>query len=164
MSETEIRDDLDVRDFADLLTEFPAHLPISDEFEAKDTQKRRRWWTSQREHLIFHFLDQLNPDPLGRPLRKKSNFSAKATYGKIKHAEGIVWLAEALNVLEPDQLKDLADAALKVERSKRVAYVRTSIPWSVIFKKAQAIQVGKQTYAEKATSTESLKEIASPSA
>lgn len=88
--------------------------------------------------MIFHFFDQANPSPLDRARKRGANYLAQRTYEQLRHSEGIIWLAEALEVTEPDELQRLADEALKLPRvGKRYAYLRDTIPWKLIFAKAQ---------------------------
>lgn len=50
--------DIDVLRFARLLARLPEHLPVSDAMEQADPQKRRRWWSSQSQHMSTWFASQ----------------------------------------------------------------------------------------------------------
>ena len=45
-----------------VLRNIDAHLPISDEYEQKQPQKSRKWWSSQREHMVSWFSAQTSPE------------------------------------------------------------------------------------------------------
>lgn len=135
--------DYDVRVFAEMLTELPAWTPIAAWFEESDPQEDR-WWCSQREHLIFYFMERLFPFPgyyekEGRKPRGV-NLSAKKAYEKdLKCPEAIVWLAESLQVLPADELKSLCGEALKIKRQylKRNYFIKKNFPWEKIVEKAK---------------------------
>lgn len=127
--------DFDVRAFAEMLTELPARTPIASCFEESDPQKNGRWWASQREHMIFFFMDRLYPEAhyLKNRAPRDVNLSARATYNRIKHAEALVWIAEALHVLPDDKLESLCREALEIERKKRPKFFRDGeLAWDMV--------------------------------
>ncbi|MEW6903265.1 hypothetical protein V3M63_06655 [Trueperella pyogenes] len=129
-------DDFDVRDFARILRKLPAHLPISDSFEAADPQKKELWWTSQREHMVRWFEKQPTTGE-GKFTRKTPNYSAKKAYVNLKHTEGYIWMAEALGV-DPALVQEAADKALELPRGQRWTFVRNNyLPWSLITEHAK---------------------------
>lgn len=127
--------DFDVRDFAYMLTSLKAHLPVSDYFEACDPQSSKRWWESQREHIIHYFSNRTN---LNTP-----DYSTRNAYEELGCAEPIIWLAEALEVLARDELLKLANDALQIPRSiqtkdnSRFGIVRKQVPWELVAERAQ---------------------------
>ena len=130
-------EDFDVRDFARILRRLPAHLPISDSFEAADPQKQGRWWTSQREHMADWFDSQVTLGS-GGFTRGEPNYSARKTYNKLQHTEGYIWMAEALGV-DPAIVREAADKALELPRRQRWAFVRKNyLPWSLIAEHAKS--------------------------
>lgn len=132
--------DYDVRRFAEMLTELPAPLPISSWFEESDPQECNRWWASQREHLIFFFMEGLFPNPYY--LIKKGNrprsitFSSKKRYQVLRHAEAFIWLAEALHIKSQDELKDICKEALDMPRRQRRKHIFKQFPWNEVVKHA----------------------------
>ncbi|WP_307738463.1 hypothetical protein [uncultured Varibaculum sp.] len=127
--------DFDVRAFAEMLTELPARTPIASCFEDADPQKDGHWWASQREHMIFFFMDRLYPEVHYRKnlAPRKVNLSARKAYNLIHHAEALVWIAEALHVLPDDKLESLCCDALKIDRIKRPKFFRDGeLGWDVV--------------------------------
>lgn len=123
--------DFDVQDFSDLLRTLPKHLPISDAFEVADPQKQGHWWTSQREHMSEWFAVQATTGE-GSFTRNQGNRSARRTYQRLGHAEGLVWIAEALGA-DSNRVQAAVDAALaEPNRRRRPAIVRHHLPWSAI--------------------------------
>src|SRR3954447_19307508 len=84
--------DLDVHEFARILRALPERPPISEAFERADPQKTKHWWSSQREHMTEWF-DGQDKLEFRTYKRTKPNYSAKATYARLRHAEAIVWMA-----------------------------------------------------------------------
>ena len=131
-----IDEDLDVREFAKKLRRLPEHLPISDALEEQDPQKSGHWWNSQREHMSKWFDSQATTGS-GAFSRQRPNRSARTTYNRLQHAEGIIWIAEALGV-SSEIVQRAADAAIKEpNRKKRPKIVRDHLPWSLVFEKAK---------------------------
>ena len=128
--------DVDVKEFARLLARLPEHLPISDAMEEADPQKNGRWWTSQREHMSSWFASQATRGS-GAFTRRAPNRSAKMTYNRLQHPEGLVWIAEALGV-DPALVRQVARDALDVPRRSRSSFVRKHIPWSLISQVAKS--------------------------
>lgn len=132
--------DYDVRRFAEMLTELPASLPISSWFEESDPQECNRWWASQREHLIFFFMEGLFPDPYYRKKEgykpRSITFSSKKRYQALRHAEAFIWLAEALHIKSQDELKGICKEALDMPRRQRRSYIHDLFPWSEVVKHA----------------------------
>ncbi|ARU45740.1 hypothetical protein [Corynebacterium silvaticum] len=131
--------DFDVRAFAEMLTELPAWMPISSWFEESDPQKSGRWWSSQREHLIFYFFEGLYPDPHYNDKPRNVNLSAQRKYNSLRCPEAKVWLAEALHAVPPERLKSICNEALLIERSgsQRLSFIKKEIPWEKIAKSAK---------------------------
>lgn len=128
--------DVDVKEFARLLARLPEHLPISDAMEEADPQKNGRWWTSQREHMSSWFASQATRGS-GAFTRRAPNRSAKMTYNRLQHPEGLVWIAEALGV-DPALVRKVARDALDIPRRSRSGFVRKHIPWSLIAQLAKS--------------------------
>lgn len=123
--------DCGVRTFARLLRSLPDHLPISDAFEAADPQRNGHWWLSQREHMSEWFEGQAGTGH-GSFTRSTANRSARMTYQRLGHAEGIVWIAEALGV-DADRVQAAADEALEEpNRRRRPAITRRHLPWELV--------------------------------
>lgn len=129
--------DTDVQRYARLFDMLDAHLPISDAFEAEDPQKTKRWWASQRQHMGCYFA--------GRATRL-GNWSAKEAYADLQHAEGIMWMAEALDADTDvtdltDLLKSLSEKVFcedtPIPRTERAKFLREHLPWSLIRDLAQ---------------------------
>ncbi len=130
--------DFDVRDFARILRGLPESLPISTAFEDADPQIVR-WWTSQREHMSEWFESQPELEFRGYK-RRKPNFSAQTTYGRLRHAEALIWMAEALGV-NAAIVKEAADKAGALPRAKRYGFLRNNyLPWALIADHAKAIE------------------------
>lgn len=122
--------DIDVRRFARLLAGLPEHLPISDAMEHADPQKKGRWWSSQREHMSTWFASQATTGS-GAFTRQAPNRSAKTTYNRLQHPEGLMWIAEALGA-DTTLLQRVAEEALSIPRRRRSGFVRTHLPWNLI--------------------------------
>lgn len=129
--------DFDVREFAQLLSTLPAHLPLSDAMEQADPQKTRRWWSSQREHMSVWFDSQATTGS-GSFTRQKPNRSARATYNRLQHPEGLVWIAEALGA-DKKLLQQVTNEALSINRRKRSGFVRQHLPWDMIAALAKSL-------------------------
>ena len=56
------QNDLTTREMVLVLRNLDAHLPISDEYEQKQPQKSRKWWSSQLEHMVSWFSAQTSPE------------------------------------------------------------------------------------------------------
>lgn len=128
--------DFDVVQFARLLSQLPAHLPISDEMELADPQKQGRWWSSQREHMSDWFASQATTGS-GAFTRSRPNRSAKTTYNRLAHPEGVVWIAEALGA-DRDLVQSVATEALTISRRSRSGFVRKRLPWTLIAQLAKS--------------------------
>lgn len=128
--------DIEVRRFARLLAKLDAHLPISDAMEQADPQKNGRWWSSQREHMSRWFASQATTGS-GAFTRQEPNVSAKTTYNRLQHPEGLVWIAEALGA-DTDLVQRVADEALTIPRRSRSAFVRSHLPWELIAQLAKS--------------------------
>jgi hypothetical protein len=128
--------DFDVKQFARLLARLPEHLEISDAMEEADPQKNGRWWTSQREHMTSWFASQATRGS-GSFTRREPNRSAKMTYNRLQHPEGLVWIAEALGA-DPALVRKVARDALDIPRRSRSGFVRKHIPWSLIAQLAKS--------------------------
>lgn len=123
--------DFDVEQFAHLLETLPQHMPISDAVEQADPQKKGRWWSSQREHMSVWFRSQV-ADGSGGFTRATANRSAKLTYNRLLHPEGLLWIAEALGA-ETASVQAAAKEALAItDRRSRSKIVRKHLPWRLI--------------------------------
>ena len=128
--------DIDVRRFAKLLAKLDEHLPISDAMEQADSQKNGRWWSSQREHMAEWFATQATTGSVAF-MRQEPNVSAKTTYNRLQHPEGLVWIAEALGA-DTDLVQRVADEALTVPRRSRSAFVRSHLSWELVAQLAKS--------------------------
>lgn len=70
--------DIHVRDFARLLGRLEPHSPISDQYELDRLQKKGVWWSSQQEHMVRWFSDQVTRGS-GSFTRAEPNTSARTT-------------------------------------------------------------------------------------
>ena len=130
--------DFDVSDFARMLRELPDAPKISKAFEEADPQKKR-WWTSQRQHMTEWFASQPELEFRGYK-RQKPNHSARTTYARLRHAEALVWMAEALGV-DPVLVQEAADRASALPRAQRCAFLRNNyFSWTVIAEHVTASQ------------------------
>ena len=123
--------DRDVQRYARLFDTLEAHLPISDAFEEKDPQRDKRWWGSQRQHMGCYFAGRVP---------RLGDWSAEAAYMALQHAEGIMWMVEALDT-DGDHTARLVNlseeifaGAEQMARGKRAKFLRhpDHLPWSVI--------------------------------
>lgn len=128
--------DFDVRDFAKLLASLSSHLPISDAMEEADPQKKGRWWASQREHMSSWFDAQASTGS-GAFTRQRPNLSARTTYNRLQHPEGLVWIAEALGA-DQTLVQRVATEALTISRHSRSGFVRKHLPWALIAELAKS--------------------------
>ncbi|MEW6859872.1 hypothetical protein [Trueperella pyogenes] len=128
--------DFNVREFARLLGRLPDHLPISDAMEQADPQKKGRWWSSQREHMTSWFASQATTGS-GSFTREVPNRSARTTYNRLQHPEGLIWIAEAVGV-DPVLIDRVAHEALTMDRRKRSGFIRKHIPWEMVADQAKS--------------------------
>lgn len=129
--------DFTTRDFARLLNTLPAHLPISDEYDAHLGQKVGRWWTSQREHMVGWFNGRTTHGA-GAYSRETPNDSARTTYNRLLNPGSLLWIAEALGV-DSRPIQRAADAAAaESDHRRRCGQIRAVLPWSVIASAASA--------------------------
>ena len=86
--------DMNVLDFGRLISMISIDTPISNEFDKNYGQKKKRWWTCQREHLTIWCLHQPTPGIHG--FKHEPNNSARVMYNKFGRPETLLWLAESL--------------------------------------------------------------------
>lgn len=131
--------DFEIHEFALILRSLPERPLISEAFERADPQKTKRWWSSQREHMSEWF-DAQDKLEFREYKRTKPNYSAKTTYAKLRHAEAIVWMAEALGV-DTALVKEAADRSLALPRNKRYGFLRNNyFSWALIAQHATEAQ------------------------
>ena len=90
-----MKDDIDVLDFARMISMLPRQTPITDCFDKNYGQKENRWWSCQREHLTAWCLGQPTKGVKGFE-RRKPNDSARTMYNYLACPAALLWLAEAL--------------------------------------------------------------------
>lgn len=111
------------------------HLPISDEYERVQPQKKGVWWSSQKEHMIGWFRSQRTKGS-GSYSRNNPNTSARTTYNRLLCPAAFIWIAEALGE-EPHVIQAAVDAALNEPNArKRPGLVRKYLPWERIYELA----------------------------
>jgi len=88
------KNDIDILEFARLVSMISLNTPISTEFDINYGQKEDRWWTCQREHLIVWCLFQPTKGFPG--FAHKPNNSTRAMYNNFARPETLLWLAESL--------------------------------------------------------------------
>lgn len=86
--------DMNVLDFARSIGMLSINTPISIEFDKNYGQKRKRWWTCQREHITVWCLHQ--PTEGIYRFKHAPNDSARATYNNFGRPETLLWLSESL--------------------------------------------------------------------
>lgn len=129
--------DIHVRDFVRVLRRLEPHLPISDRYELDRPQRQGAWWTSQQEHMVRWFSDQLTRGS-GTFTRREPNESARTTYNRLLCPAAFVWMAEALGE-DPAVVQAAADAARDEPNArKRPGHLRKQLPWSRIVELTRA--------------------------
>ncbi|EFL94110.1 hypothetical protein [Mobiluncus curtisii] len=91
------------RDFAALLGELPAELPLSFILEKHDKQTSNRWWFSQRTHLVGYIARRAYEDGW-------TTLEVEGVWGGITRPEARFWVIEALGLIGdegPEVIKDL---------------------------------------------------------
>ncbi len=115
--------DMNVLDFGRLISMISIDTPISNEFDKNYGQKKKRWWTCQREHLTIWCLHQPTPGIHG--FKHEPNNSARVMYNKFGRPETLLWLAESLGedkeilldtVNEIENIKNCRSACSKLRR------------------------------------------------
>ncbi|SDU79805.1 hypothetical protein SAMN04489737_1004 [Arcanobacterium phocae] len=126
---------------ATLMFRLPAHLPLSDEYEARDPQPDDHWWESQREHLIEWFFSRTCKGGMykGGYTVDKPELSAKRTYGNLNNPAALIWLADALGV-DPALIRQAMDDSLQLLRehkrpNTRSAKIRNILTWELLAEK-----------------------------
>lgn len=72
--------------------------------------------------------------------RRKPNYSSRTTYDRLRHAEAIMWMAEALGV-DARLVQEAADLASALPRAKRCGFLRNNFfPWALIAEHAETAQ------------------------
>lgn len=132
-------DDIYIPDFVRVLKRLKPHLPISDWYDSEpgleDSGNHSRntgvWYSSQKEHMVGWFSDQLTLGS-GSYTRQKPNRSARTTYNRLVNSGSLLWIAEALGE-DSSVVQAAADAALsEPNQKKRPALIRKYITWSRI--------------------------------
>jgi|GEM_PF-1697942 len=114
--------------FARLLRRLPEHLPVSDAYEAEHLPGKR-WWSSQREHMVGWFSELAGPGAFNR---KSRGLDAKHGYNHLQCAPGLLWIAEALGE-DPAKLTTAAAAAAPCRSvASQCAAIRNVIPWASV--------------------------------
>lgn len=122
-------DDIHVRDFVRVLERLEPHLPISDQYELDRPQKQGVWWSSQQEHMVRWFSDQLTLGS-GAFTRQEPNTSSRTTYNRLLAPAAFVWMAEALGE-DAAVVQAAADAArAEPNARRRPGLLRKRLPWS----------------------------------
>ncbi len=107
------------------------HYPISDSYNSTHGQRRGVTWSSQKEHLIPWLEAQATNGVPGFE-RKTPNTEAATMYRRLSCPECLLWLAEAAGV-DSDLVAATAEHAKTLDLVvSRAAYIRHSIPWSLI--------------------------------
>lgn len=129
----------DVRKYARLFDTFDATYPISKRFEQEDQQKVDRWWASERQHMGCYFASRrLTGRPDGDRKPRQPNLSAAAAYGALRHAEGIMWIAEAVGVDDAvlwrlyEEIFYAPEAPARGGSRVRHLREKNNLPWSLI--------------------------------
>lgn len=86
--------DMHVLEFGRAISMLSIDTPISIEFDKSYGQKKDRWWTCQREHLVVWCLYQPTSGIPG--FRRNPNISARVMYNKFGRPETLLWLSESL--------------------------------------------------------------------
>ena len=87
---------MDTVDFARSLFMLTNDVPITDPFDERFGQKKNRWWSCQREHLVNWALHE---DSYGvGEYCHEPNRDASLMYNSIARPEILLWLIEALHI------------------------------------------------------------------
>lgn len=114
--------DMDVLEFAQKISMLTLKTPISIQYDEEYGQKKRRWWSCQREHLTVWCLHQ---PTLGVPgFKRKPNSSARTMYYNFGRPETLLWLAEALGE-EKSKLRNIIEEIKNIENAKKACNVLT---------------------------------------
>ena len=87
-------EDINVLDFARKISMITIDTPLSIEFDNKYGQKKDKWWTSQREHMVAWCLHY--PTKGVERYNHKPSDSAREVYNRFGRPETLLWLIEAL--------------------------------------------------------------------
>ncbi len=123
--------DFDVVEFAALLRSLPPHLPISDAFEASQTQGSDSRWPTQRLHMTRWFEAQASLGS-GQYSRSAPNHSSRIAYQRLQSAYALVWIAEALGANAAPLQTAVDDAAAEPDHRRRMGLLRRHLPWDMI--------------------------------
>ncbi|MDK9658669.1 hypothetical protein FAM15407_002298 [Propionibacterium freudenreichii] len=123
--------DFDVVEFAALLRSLPPHLPISDAFEASQTQGSDSRWSTQRLHMTRWFAAQATLGS-GQYTRSEPNRSARTTYQRLQSSYGLIWIAEALGADTAELQATVDEAAAEPDHRRHMGLLRRHLPWDMI--------------------------------
>ena len=152
--------------FAKVLQKIDKPTPVTEQFEKKYGQKDKRWWDkstgSQKEHLICWFsrkhhngstsmcikerncescyFKTLKPIPEEYEAYKEQK-DAEKVFNWMGRPEMFIYIAEALQVLSEEQLKNYVDETKKaIEKDGKWKLVRQKyLTWNMVEKKALAV-------------------------
>lgn len=108
--------DIDILEFARKISMLTLDTPISIEYDIKYGQKKKRWWTCQREHLTVWCLHQPTLGISGFT-RKRPNDSTRKMYYQFGRPETLLWLAEALGE-EKSKLRSIVEKIENVKKAR----------------------------------------------
>lgn len=121
--------DMDVLDFADMLTLFDPDPNLTVECDIWGSP-----YNTQKTHMVLWCRDQVNARGKGPYGRTKSNHSAKTMYNRFNNPGGLLWMAEVLGE-EEWRLRRALDRTIaeeSVNKRGRCNAFRAVIPWERI--------------------------------
>ena len=150
-----VAEDMNVLDFARVISMIKKETPIADSFEEK-YKKESDWWSCQREHLTIWCLHQptlgVKYDK-GIWRRKTPNNSAVKMYNKLSCPGTFLWLAEALGEEEEliqrvvEGITSCMDGSTPREGSKDICKkLREAFPFPRILELIQANEHIREGY------------------
>ncbi|MDO5025909.1 MAG: hypothetical protein Q4E03_05270 [Trueperella sp.] len=129
-------DDMDVLDFAKIVSLLPPYLPITDDFIAQISGTDERPERSEREHMVGWYQGQATTGS-GQYTRNVPNRSAKRAYNRLLNPASVLWIAEAVGVDEQLVREAAAKALAEPAWRSRPRVAREVLPWELVFEKAK---------------------------
>lgn len=129
------------REFAAVLGELPEHLPLSDRLERLDKQASRRWWFSQRTHLVGYICRKAH----GEKGEDWDKAEVPQVWSGITRPEARLWVIEALGMIGSEghkivsTLLNLPHGEKRAKYQAQRDYLEERYPLEEIVKAAQVI-------------------------